>query len=68
MYELSQLIMFYKTNRNWYMLCISAGKLKYSEYIVSYGYNVAGNGGRDTHSERMPAMAKKHTTGHMRKR
>ena len=64
MYELSQLMAFYKTNRNWYLLCTSAGKLNYSEYIVLYGYNVARNGERDTHSERMSVMARKHTVGH----
>ena len=65
MCELSQLTVFYKTNRNWGLLSLSAGKLFYSEYIVSYGYNVTGNGGRDMHSERMPAMAGKYTVGHM---
>lgn len=66
--ELSQLTMFYKINRNWYLLCTSAGKLYYSEYIVSYSYNVTGNGERDMHSERMPVMARKYTIDHMWKR
>ena len=64
MCELSQLTVFYKINRNWGLLFLSAGKLYYSEYIVSHSYNVTGNGERDMHSERMPAMAKKHAAGH----
>ncbi len=68
MCELSQLIVFYKINRNWGLLFPSAGKLFYSEYIVPHGYNVAGNGGRDMHSERMPATARKYAAGRMRKR
>ena len=47
------------------MLSLSAGKLYYSEYIVSYGYNVIGNDERDMHSEKMSVMAKKHMIGHM---
>ena len=47
MCELSQLTVFYKINRNWELLSPSAGKLYYSEYIVSYGYNVTGNGERE---------------------
>ena len=39
--------MFYKVNRNWGLLSPSAGKLYYSEYIVSHGYNVTGNGERE---------------------
>ena len=57
--------MFYKINRNWYLLCTSAGKLNYSEYIVSYSYNVTRNGERDTHSERISVMVRKYTIGHM---
>lgn len=68
MCEPSQLTVFYKTNRNWGLLFLSAGKLYYREYIVSYGYNVTGNGERDMHSERMSVMAGKYTIGHMRKR
>ncbi len=68
MCELSQLIVFYKINRNWGLLFPSAGKLFYSEYIVPHGYNVAGNGGRDMHSERMPATARKYAAGRKRKR
>ena len=34
------------------------------EYIVSYSYNVAINGERDMHSERMSVMARKYTIGH----
>ncbi len=67
MCELSQLTMFYKINRNWGLLSLSAGKLYYSEYIVSHGYNVTGNGGRDMHSERMSAMARKYAIGHRAK-
>lgn len=48
MYELSQLMAFYKTNRNWYLLCTSAGKLNYREYIVATRYNGTGNGKRDS--------------------
>ncbi len=59
MCELSQLTKFYKVNRNWYLLCTSAGKLNYREYIVTTRYNVARNGERDTHSKRMSVMAKK---------
>ena len=59
MCELSQLTMFYKINRNWYLLCASAGKLNYREYIVITRYNGTGNGIRDMHSERMSVMAKK---------
>ena len=59
MCELSQLTMFYKINRNWYLLCASAGKLNYREYIVTARYNGTGNGKRDMHSERMPVMAEK---------
>lgn len=68
MYGSSHPMAFYKTNRNGGMLFPCAGKLYYSEYIVPHGYNVAGNGGRDMHSERMPATAGKHAAGHMRKR
>ena len=64
MCETRHLTMFYKMNRNWGLLFLSAGKLIYSEYIVSYGYNVTGNGERDMHSERMSVMARKHTAGH----
>lgn len=59
MYKSSQLMMFYKINRNWYLLCVSAGKLNYREYIVITRYNGTGNGKRDMHSERMPVMARK---------
>ena len=65
MCELSQLTVFYKINRTWGLLFPSAGKLYYSEYIVSHGYNVTGNGGRDMHSERMSVMARKYAVGHM---
>ncbi len=65
MCELSQLTVFYKINRNWYLLYTIAGKLYYSEYIVLHGYNVTGNGERDTHSERMSVMTRKHAIGHM---
>ena len=51
MCELSQLTKFYKINRNWYLLCTSAGKLNYREYIVITRYNGTGNGKRDMHSE-----------------
>lgn len=64
MCEPGQLTMFYKMNRSWGLLFPSAGKQIYSECIVPHGYNAAGNGGRDTHSERMPVMAKKHAAGH----
>ena len=47
MCEPGQLTMFFKTNRNWELLSPSAGKLFYSECIVSYGYNVTGNGKRE---------------------
>ncbi len=57
--ELSQLTMFYKINRNWGLLFLSAGKLNYREYIVTTRYNATGNGNRDMHSKRMPAMAEK---------
>lgn len=67
MCEPSQLTVFYKMNRNWGLLSPSAGKLNYSEYTVQYGYNVAGNGGRECTPKRMPAMAKKHTVGYGRK-
>lgn len=68
MCELSQLIVFYKINRNWGLLFLSAGKLYYSEYIVSHSYNVTGNGERDMHSERISVMIRKYAVGHMRKR
>ena len=68
MCELSQLIVFYKINRNWGSLFPSAGKLYYSEYIVSHGYNVTGNGERDMHSERISVMVRKYAIGHMWKR
>jgi len=68
MCELSQFIVFYKINRNWGLLFPSAGKLYHSEYIVSHGYNVAGNGERDTHSERISVMVRKYAIGHMWKR
>ena len=57
--------MFYKINRNWGLLFLSAGKINHSEYIVSHGYNVAGNGERDTHSERISVMVRKYAVGHM---
>lgn len=44
MCELSQLIVFYKINRNWGLLFPSAGKLYYREYIVTTHYSVTGNG------------------------
>ena len=47
MRELSQLIMFYKINRNWYLLCASAEKLNYREYIVTTRYSGTGNGKRE---------------------
>lgn len=47
MRELSQLIMFYKINRNWYLLCTSAEKLNYREYIVITHYCGTGNGKRE---------------------
>ena len=47
MRELSQLIMFYKINRNWYLLCTSAEKLNYREYIVTTHYCGTGNGKRE---------------------
>lgn len=47
MCELSQLTVFYKVNRNWGLPFPSAGKIYHSEYIVSYGYNVTGNGERE---------------------
>ena len=47
MRELSQLIMFYKINRNWHMLCVSAEKLNYREYIVTTRYSGTGNGKRE---------------------
>lgn len=59
MCELSQLTMFYKINRNWGLLFPIAGKHNYSEYIVSYSYNVAGNGERDMHSEMDVSNGKK---------
>lgn len=59
MCEPRHLTVFYKINRNWYLLCTSAGKQTYREYIVTARYNATGNGNRDMHSERMPAMAKK---------
>ncbi len=65
MCELSQLTVFYKINRNWGLLFPSAGKINHSEYIVSHGYNVAGNGGRDMHSERISVMVRKYAVGHM---
>lgn len=68
MCELSQLIVFYKINRNWGLLFLSAGKLCYSEYIVSHGYNVTGNGERDMHSERISVMIRKYAVGHTWKR
>lgn len=57
--ELRQLTMFYKINRNWRLLCASAGKLIYREYIVTTRYNGFGNEKRDTHFERMSVMARK---------
>lgn len=65
MCELSQLTIFYKINRNWGLLFLSAGKLNHSEYIVSHGYNVTGNGERDMHSERISVMVRKYAIGHM---
>ena len=65
MCELSQLTMLYKINRNWRLLCASAGKLNNREYIVTTRYNAAGNGKRDTHSERMSVMARKVRNVHM---
>lgn len=44
MCELSQLIVFYKINRNWGLLFSSAGKLYYREYIVTTHYSITGNG------------------------
>lgn len=64
MCEPGHLTMFYKINRNWELLSLSAGKLKYSEYTVQCGYNVAGNGGRERTLKRMSAMAQKHTVGY----
>ena len=59
MCELGQLTKFYKVNRNWYLLCASAGKLNYREYIVTTRYNVARNGERDMHSEMDASNGKK---------
>ena len=67
MYETRHLMMFYKMNRNWETPSPSAGKLFYSEYTVQYGYNAAGNGGRECTPKRMPATAGKHTVGYGRK-
>ncbi len=59
MCEPGQLTVFCKINRNWGLLFLSAGKLYYSEYIVSHGYNVTGNGKRDMHSETDTSNGKK---------